>query len=143
MAGLEAEFIMGFDRNKWALVFGSTYGSYKSTPAADGGSVSADYKMIELSAGVREYFFLGKGSKLFATAMGIFNIPFGSSTATYQNFSLDYTEKQGAALSFGYKYKNKCSVELKYNFSRSILDYYLYLNGPFHTTSLVFAYTLF
>jgi hypothetical protein len=142
-AGLEAEFIMGFNRNKWALVLGSAYGSYKSNPDATGGAAGAEYKMIESNVGVREYFFLDKKSKLFATALGIFDAPIGSGDVYYGYNTFTYTGRLSVGLSAGYKYANKCSVELKYTYRRGILDNYDFVQGRLQTTSLVFGYTLF
>jgi hypothetical protein len=142
-AGLEAEFIMGFNRNKWALVLGSAYGSYKSNPGATGAATGADYKMIESNVGLREYFFLDKKSKLFATAVGIYDAPIGSGDVYYGYNTFTYTGRLSVGLSAGYKYANKCSIELKYTYRRGILDNYDYVQGRLQTTSLVFGYTLF
>jgi hypothetical protein len=142
-AGLEGEVIMKFNRNKWAIVFGSTYGSYKANAAPGGIPTSVDFKMIEFSAGVREYFFLNESSKLFATAQAIFDSPLGSGTANWGYGSYDYGGHVDGALSFGYKYKNKCSIELNYTLSRDILTDYAYVQGHLHTISLVVGYTLF
>jgi hypothetical protein len=141
--GLEAEFIMGFNRNKWALVLGSAYGSYKSNPNASGGAAGADYKMIESTIGAREYFFLNKRSKLFATLLCIYDAPIGSGSVYYGYDTFNFTGRITAGLSAGYKYANKCSIELKYTLRRSILDNYDYVQGRLNTTSLVFGYTLF
>ena len=142
-AGLEAEFIMGFNRNKWALVAGSAYGSYKSNPDATGGAAVADYKTLESNVGIREYFFLDKKSKLFATALGIYDAPIGSGAVYYGYNTFTYTGRLTVGLSAGYKYANRCSIELKYTVRRNILDAYEFVQGRLHTTSLVFGYTLF
>jgi hypothetical protein len=141
--GLEAEFIMGFNRNKWALVLGSAYGSYKSNPDATGAATGADYKMLESNIGVREYFFLDKRSKLFATAVCVYDAPIGSGQVNFGYTQWNYTGVITAGLSAGYKYANKCSVELKYTLRRNILDDYDFARGRLSTTSLVFGYTLF
>jgi hypothetical protein len=142
-AGLEGEFIMGFNRNKWAVIVGSAYGSYKSNPDATGAAAGADYKMLESNVGMREYFFLDKKSKLFATLLGIYDAPIGSGSVYYGYNTLDYTGRLALGLSAGYKYAEKCSIELKYTYRRGILDNYEFIQGRLHTTSLVFGYTLF
>jgi hypothetical protein len=124
-------------------VVGSAYGSYKSNPDATGGATGADYKMIEYTLGVREYFFLDKKSKLFATILGSFDGPIGSGTVYYGYNTFYFTGREAVGLSAGYKYANKCSVELKYTYRRGILDNYQLVQGRLHTTSLVFGYTLF
>jgi hypothetical protein len=142
-AGLEAEFILGYNRNKWALVAGSAYGSYKANPGATGAETGADYKMLESDLGVREYFFLDKKSKLFATALCIYDAPIGSGDVYYDYETFNYTGRLAVGLSTGYKYANKCSVELKYTYRGTILDNYDFFKGRLTTLSLVFGYTLF
>jgi hypothetical protein len=142
-AGLEAEFILGFNRNKWALVAGSAYGSYKSNPGATGAAAGAEYKMIESDLGVREYFFLDKKSKLFATALCVYDAPIGSGDVYCGYNTFNYTGRLALALSAGYKYANKCSIELKYTYRGTILDNYDYVKGRLQSTSLVFGFTLF
>jgi hypothetical protein len=142
-AGLEAEFIMGFNRNKWALVAGSAYGSYKSNPGATGAGTGAEYKMLESNLGVREYFFLDKKSKLFATGLCVLDAPIGSGDVYYGYNTFTYTGRLALALSAGYKYANKCSIELKYTYRGTILDNYDYVKGRLQSASLVFGYTLF
>lgn len=137
--GLEAEDVLPFNRNKWAIVLQPSYHYYKSVLPAGG---SADYKLIETGLGGREYFFIAKDSKLFATALMLFDEPIGSGTVVYQGYTLGYWVRFNAALGVGYKYKNKCSIEVQYTLPRNILDSYYYIQGKLNTTSLVFAYSI-
>jgi hypothetical protein len=138
--GLEAEDILPFNRNKWAIILQPTYHYYKADLGSSG---SADYKQLQIGIGAREYFFIGKDSRLFATALAFVDEPVGSGELNYYSYSLNYRLRYTAGLSAGYKYKNKCSVELQYNLGNNILDSYLFIQAQLHTTSLIFAYTIF
>jgi len=137
--GVEAEFFLPFNKNKWAAILQPSYRYYKSDLGASG---SADYKAIETAIGVRDYFYLGKDSRLFATALAIFNSPVGSGAVVYSGGSLGYRFVGTGALSAGYKYRNNCSIELQYSLNRDILDYYEFWDSHFHSISLIFAYTV-
>ncbi|HEV2480790.1 MAG TPA: hypothetical protein VGS79_14035 [Puia sp.] len=138
-AALETEFVLPYNRNKWAAVLQLGYHSYKADPGSSG---SADYKYLELGVGAREYFFIGKHSRLFATVLGFIDEPIGSGAIFYGSDSLGTRLMYNVALNAGYKYKNKWSIELQYTLTRNILDSYIYFQGQLHTTSLIFAYTI-
>jgi hypothetical protein len=137
--GLEAESILPFNKNKWAIVFQSSYHSYRSDL---GGSTSADYKMIGIGLGPREYFYIGKDSKLFATALLLFEVPLGSGAVVDGGDSLGYALQMNAAFSAGYKFRNQWSLELQYTANHDILGSYEYWQGQYHSFSLIFAYTI-
>jgi len=137
--GLEAEFVLPFNRNKWAAVIQPAYHYYKSDLGASG---SADYKFLEFGFGGREYFFVGKNSRLFGTVLAIIDQPISSGELFYGGDGLDYRTSLSAGLSAGYKYKNKCGIELQYTLNREILDSYVSFQSRFRTTSLIFSYTI-
>lgn len=62
--GLEAEFIFGFGRNKWACFIEPTYESYE-------GKVDRsilNYSAVELHIGIRHYFYLGNDLSIHVNA---------------------------------------------------------------------------
>lgn len=136
---LEAEFVLPFNRNKWAAVIQPGYHYYKSDLGTSG---SADYKFLEFGFGGREYFFVGNNSRLFATVLAIIDQPISSGELFYGGDGLSYRTSLSAGLSAGYKYKNKCGIELQYTLNREILDSYVSFQSRFRTTSLIFSYTI-
>jgi len=55
--GLEAEFILPFNNDKWAIIAEPTYRLFKSEKETSALSAEVDYASIELPIGVRYYFF--------------------------------------------------------------------------------------
>jgi len=112
-----------------------------------------DYKSIELPVSIRHYFFLNNASKLFANVSYIFDfandsfIEFtdndGSQLDTYYFSTVKISPRRNFGLGFGYKFKDRYSLEMKYHTNRNILNNYSYWNPNYKTISLIFGYTLF
>lgn len=153
--GLEAEYILPFNRNKWSLLFEPTYQYFKinktySVNNVSGGKLHAkvDYSSFEFPISVREYFFLKNKSKIFVNASYIFDINLKSSIeftridgSNYK--TLDISARNNMALGIGYKQKDKYSLEIRYQTSRHILGSYPYWSSKFNTLSVIFGYSLF
>ncbi|MDA6069670.1 porin family protein [Flavobacterium sp. AC] len=153
--GVEAEFILPFNRNKWSLIVEPTYQFYKAektneTTSLVGGEITAkvDYKSVELPIGVRHYFFLKNDSKIFINASYL--IDFGS------NSKIEFSRKDGSiinsldiksgstfALGIGGKLHDKYSIEFRYLINRTILKNYLFLDSSYSTASLILGYSFF
>lgn len=153
--GVEAEFILPFNKNKWALIAEPTYQYYKAektnqTTSVVGGEITAkvDYKSVELPIGVRYYFFLKNNSKIFINASYL--IDFGS------NSKIEFSRKDGSVinaldvksgsslgLGIGGKLHDKYSIEFRYLLNRTILNDYLFLDSSYSTASLIVGYSFF
>lgn len=153
--GLEGEFILPFNKNKWSVFIEPTYQYFKAENSAEvdfvsGGQLFSEisYSSIEIPTGARHYFFLNNNSKIFVNAAYIFDISSGS--------SIDFTRDDGSiynsleiealhnwALGIGFKYSDKISLEARYQTSREILTNYLYWKSNYETLSIIFGYSLF
>lgn len=153
--GMEAEFILPFNKNKWGITIEPTYQYYKSEKTMETGNVSGgvmvskvNYKSIELPVGLRHYFYLNNDSKIFANISYVFDfannssIEFLRSNGTIIN-ELEIKPRRNLALGIGYKYKNRYSLEIQYYTNRNILGDYLFWNGDYKKLSIVFGYSLF
>lgn len=155
--GVEAEFILPFNKNKWAIIVEPSYQYYsgeksKSTSNLVGSEVNAkvDYKSIELPIGIRHYFFLNNDFKIFANASLSLLFDFGL------NSKIEFTRKDGskintldvksgnsAVLGIGGKLCDKYSIELRYQLGRTILKDYIGWNSSFTTASVILGYSFF
>jgi hypothetical protein len=153
--GMEAEFILPFNKNKWGITIEPTYQYCKSEKTMETGNVSGgvmvskvNYKSIELPVGLRHYFYLNNDSKIFANISYVFDfannssIEFLRSNGTIIN-ELEIKPRRNLALGIGYKYKNRYSLEIQYYTNRNILGDYLFWNGDYKKLSIVFGYSLF
>ena len=142
--GFEAEFIMPFNRNKWAVIIEPTFQYYKSEKDLPFNLVAyADYKSIQIPIGLRHYFFLNNNSKIFINASYFFDFPLNSAI-TYDGYENTFKFKvnNGLVTGLGYKYKDNYSFEFRYNPSRNIIDGFFWVS-EYKSISLIFGYTIF
>ncbi len=152
--GVEAEFILPFNKNKWGIILEPTYQYYKSKKITDVSNVSGgkfisnvNYKSIEVPVGIRHYLFLKKNTKLFINASFIFDlssnsiIEFDRKDGSNIN-SLEIKTRNNLAFGFGYNY-NKYSLELRLQTPREILSDYVYWNSDYKTVSIILGYNIF
>jgi len=141
--GIEAEFIMPYNKNKWAIIIEPTYQYFISEKKLTNENVKAYYKSIELPVGIRYYFFLNKNSKIFINASYIIDFTSNSAIKFDSGKTLEIVTNNNIAFGIGYKKNNKYSLELRYQTSRNILRSHLYWHSNYNTLSIVFGYTIF
>lgn len=142
--GIEAEFIMPFNKNKWALIIEPTYQYFKAEKSLQYKDVTIDYQSIELPVGIRHYFFLKNNSKIFINGSVI--LDFTNSKMEYLNSTpgeLEMASKVNLGFGIGYKFHNKYSVELRNLSSRELFRTFDAWGTDYKTVSLIFGYTLF
>jgi hypothetical protein len=140
--GVEAEFILPFNQNKWAVTIEPTYRSFKSQKSfapqiyVSGGVVTStvNYSSIEVPLSFRHYFFLKENSKIFINASYIFDFNFNSTIefkkaddSTYD--TLEIKPRNNLGFGIGYKFKDKYGMEVRYQTSRNILGDYILWNS--------------
>ncbi|WP_272149784.1 tRNA modification GTPase [Tenacibaculum aiptasiae] len=153
--GLEGEYILPFNKNKWTVIFEPTYQSFKaekimSVTNVSGGELiaKADYSSFELPIGLRHYFFLKNNSKIFVNASVLFDITSNSSIEFFRNDgskldSLEIESRGNFVLGLGYKYNDRYSLEVRYQTRREILDAYTFWASDYKTVSVVLGYSIF
>lgn len=128
-AGVELEYVMKFQKNKWALFIDPNFQSFSDkTNLNNQRTIHVDYKIIQIPIGVRHYFFINDNSKLFINAGYSLNISQNSSLK-YKFGTLDYPieskfkipSTSNAFVGFGYSIK-KYSLEFRYNFPTVLSD---------------------
>lgn len=141
--GVEAEFIMPFNKNKWSLIIEPTYQYFESEKELTNRTVEVDYKSLELPIGIRHYFFLNENSKIFIN--GSFVIDFSTDSAIDFSTDRDLEIKSGNNLAFGlgYKYNDRYSLELRYQTGRNVLTNFITWSSNYTTLSIIFGYSLF
>jgi len=150
--GAEFEFIMKFNRGKWALLFEPTYQAFNVNNISIGNNlnnqttsnIDLEYTSIRVPLGIRHYMFLNKESKIFINAL--LSIKFGLGGLKVNRSStgnlLTELEKKLHSFNFGlgYKYK-KYSIEARYDYIRSVPNQgFVYQNKM---VSLILGYKIF
>lgn len=149
--GIESEFILPFNNNKWAILIEPTYQYFNSENRNHGQLIVADYKSIELPIGIRHYFFLNDKSKLFINAVYISDFKMNSRIKFEEDQynALDYGNilkiigKSNFAIGCGYNHSNKYSLEMRYSSNREILAGHIFWNSKYNTLSVIFGYSIF
>ena len=138
--GLEFEFIMKFNKNKWAVIVEPTYQYFKAENKAitNLSNTNIDYKSLELPVGLRHYLFLNNNSKIFINGSFISDFVLNSKVR-----NLDLNTSINFGMGVGYNYNNTYSLEFRYQTSRNLTKNYVLRNSDYKTISLIFGYTLF
>tara|TARA_B110000967_G_C18863293_1_gene551283 strand:+ start:141 stop:1364 length:1224 start_codon:yes stop_codon:yes gene_type:complete len=153
--GIEAEYILPVNKNKWSLFIEPTYQNYKAENTTNVNNVSGgkvisevNYNSIEVPLGIRHYFFINSTSKIFINASYV--LDFSSKTSielkradgsSYN--SLDIKSQNNLAFGIGYKLNDKYGLEFRYQTSREVLGDYVFWSSDFKTVSIIFGYTIF
>lgn len=152
VAGLQAEFVLPFQKNKWSILAETYYHSYSGEavfPSGNAnlpdGSLEVDYKAIALGLGVRHSFFLTSNSKLFLNASVSADFSLGSEMNfetvydTYSDFDFEKVEPV-FVLGGGYSFK-KWSFEGRFDFPHPLAD--KELSTEFSGFSFLIGYQIF
>ena len=154
--GVEAEFVLGFNNNKWALILEPAYQNLKSETKITSNQTTGEelfanfnHESIEVHFGIRHYVFLNKDLKLFVNASGIFDNNLKSSSIQINResgrefLSFDINSGISMALGVGCKLKERYNLELRYIPERNILND----KGPWGTKSeslsMILGYSIF
>ena len=146
--GLEAEFSLGFNKNKWAIIIEPTFQqSFKANTELDNGigiiTFQVDYNSFEVPFGLRYYLFLNSKSKLFVNALFSYNIDLESSIENNTPIDLYLSSGPNLCFGMGYKYNDKFSLEGRYFTNREILNSFISWHSDYKTFSVILGYTLF
>jgi hypothetical protein len=149
--GVEVEYILPFNNNKWGIIAEPTFshykadGTYTSTglSGATTNSIDVKYSTLEIPVGLRHYFFLSDTSTIFANVSYVINLDLSSEITLQGGNTLDISNRSNAAIGLGYKHNNKYSIELRYQFEREILSDYVNWTTKYSSIGLVFGYTIF
>ncbi|WP_299016200.1 outer membrane beta-barrel protein [uncultured Polaribacter sp.] len=153
--GVEAEFILPFNKNKWAIIIEPTYQNLKTETTVNtrtffGGELTTiiNYKTIEFPVGVRHYLFLSNNSKLFINASYVTGFTLNS-TSEYERkdgFDLEPLEiksRDNLAFGFGYNYRDSYSLELRYQTNRDIFSDDVTVKTGYNSFSIILGYSFF
>jgi hypothetical protein len=148
--GIELEYVLPFNKNKWSLFLEPTYSQYKSETyykykeyADDETLFIAEYKAMELPIGFRFYIFLNDDSKLFIN--GFYTLTFDLGSEIYDRDGIyedeyDVAVKNSLGVGLGYKWKDKISIELRHNFSKNLISSDAW-DSTFNSSNLIVGYS--
>ncbi len=152
--GTEAEIIFPFNKNKWGILVEPTYQYYKTENVEENDNVSGgmvlskvNYQSFELPLGVRHHFFLNNNSQIFLNFSYVLDFSHNSYIEFRRNDAsllekLDIKPQSNLAMGFGYKYREKISLEMRYYTPRGLFKDYAYWNSDFQTFSFIIGWAI-
>jgi hypothetical protein len=148
--GLEMEFVLPYNKNKWGLILDPYYQKYRTQKntiytnlLSKRTEVYVDYQVLSIPFGIRYYSFLNNHSKLFFNFLFTVNVDLQKELTSDNDLQL-FEIQSGSNLSagIGYVYNDKFSIEFRNDFSRNMTDYYRWKTS-FKSMSLTFGYRIF
>ncbi|HHH53065.1 MAG TPA: tRNA modification GTPase [Bacteroidetes bacterium] len=150
--GLETEFILPFNKNKWSIFVQPNFQYYNSTKLFEntlvkGGQLEVEvkYKSIEIPVGLKYSLFLNNKSKIFLKGFYVYDFSYDSSIifkrkdgSLYK--SLDISTRPTFGLGLGFNYHSMMSIEILYQTSRQILADYVFWYTKFNSLELKVSY---
>ena len=143
--GIEAEYVLPFNKNKWSIFLNPNYQQYKGNYEkqynryVEKGEV--DYTFISVPIGVRHYMYINNNSKIFLN-MG-YAISFNQKEHVFYENSyqveLELSNSPNFFFGAGFAYK-KFSLEARYNTTRDLLREFFFFSSEFKTTSITASY---
>jgi hypothetical protein len=150
--GLEFEFILPYNKNKWSVIFEPTYRSFTSDKAElnvqNNNKGSITYNSIELPVGLRHYFYLPNKTALFCNASYVFDLPINSEIIFFDTNGvkadeLEFGNRSNIFVGVGYKIPKNFSFEIRYSANRNILANYYNWKSAHSAITLIIGYKLF
>ena len=122
-AGVEIEFILPFNKNKWGFLIEPSFNRYSALTSVGETELEVNYSAFEIPFGIRHYFYTGnKGSKIFINALGVISFPPGSSEVDFfRSRNVAINASGNLAFGIGYHTGQKFMLELRYNHTRDLL----------------------
>lgn len=146
--GVEAEYILPFNKNKWSIFLNPNYQSYSSKVEREFGrhgiKAEIDYNNINFPIGVRYYMFLNDDSKLF-TNLGYNMILNQKEVLKFEEaLSSDLGVATAPSIFFGFGYAyNKFSFEGRVYTGRSLIKESIGWKSNMNVISFTAGYRIF
>lgn len=142
--GAELEFILPYNRNKWAIIIDPAYQQFRKTveiPSRNQVS-SIKYSSIELPLGARHYFYLDARSKLFINGFVVYDYAIENELRFSRGNDHVLRPNLNYMLGFGYNYDDFLSLEIRGSTGRHIIDNPAFYTN-YKTVSLLFGFNFF
>jgi hypothetical protein len=144
--GIEAEYLLPFNKNKWGITIEPCYHSFHSNGQYLSETIELKYQTIEFPVGLRYYFFLNKNTKLFIDAVLVpgYSLVFDSKLYAKNNItesSYDVGNSISYAFGGGFMYK-RWNAELRYYTNRDLFKDYFQIKNDYTRMELVIGFRM-
>lgn len=147
--GLEAEYNVSFNKNKWAMIFepqfSTAYISEIDVPYLNNSTLTqkmiTEYQVLQFPIGLRHYMYLNSKHRIFLNISYSWNLPLKFDISYLERKDIqnatnkDFAGKANIIYGIGYSYNNKYFLETRYQSSKL-----LWPGDKFNTLSLIIGY---
>lgn len=141
--GIEAEYILPFNQNKWGILIEPTFQYYNTKKGIPTYRlpVTINLNLIEFPIGIRYYYLLNEKMKIYLNAFYIpnYTINFNRSINFNHLNALELKPNQSYAVGGGIDYKN-LSLELRYYTSKDLLSTYVFYSTDYNRFEVIAGY---
>ena len=152
--GLEAEWLLPFNKNKWGITLEPYYESYKGDYFREGNSgpssdffSTIDYQSFSVPIGIRYYSFLNSNFAAFYNIGWQYHFDSNdeiiNSRGNTTQGTLEIRASQSFFLGAGLKYRGRYSLEFRYNTTRDLTTNLMSISSDYKVMSLMLGYKLF
>ena len=139
--GLNMEYILPFNKNKWSLTFQTNLHSY-FTQGTENTRVKVKRRAIEFPLGFTHYFFIDNGKKLFINPNFVTSLQYNfKQELELSNRQLELDSGNNFMIKTGLDW-NKIRIEFGYHFSRSIVNKYFFWDSRYRRIYLGLGYKI-
>lgn len=141
--GIESEFILPYNKNKWGVLFEPTFQYFNSEKIHNTERAVINYKSLEFPFGIRHYFFLNDALKIFLNGFYISSTcaDFNSEVKIDKYTVLDIVPRGSFAFGGGVENK-RLSAEIRYYTNRELFSDYIYWTTNYNRFSFIIGYKL-
>ncbi len=142
--GVEAEFVLPFNRNKWAYFIEPSFQKFSYAEERYDQEVIVDLSSIEIPIGARHYLFLNDDAKIFINAAFVPVLNINSEVYLQYYDDIGLSNKLYFIGGAGFKYRDKYSVEFRVGSKRDIIeDTETRWFSKYHSFSFIIGYSFF
>ncbi len=139
--GLDLEFVLPFNKSKWAFFVEPNLQSFFATESIRNDLTSINYRALEVPAGLRHYFFITEDLRFSLSAAYAFELSFNSAMNRIDGRQYELSGGNVFAGGAGMSYK-KFSAELRWYEKKDLLRLYPFLESDFSKVALVLGWKL-
>lgn len=138
--GVEAEFVLPLNKNKWSVLIEPTYQYYKANSTTPDNTTVIDYESVELPVSVRYTFRPDLPTTVFLNLGYCPDLEMNSKINFASDPDLVIKTGSNFVAGGGVRFKNKYSFELRANGGRSLLQTYSFWRSNFSSFSVILGY---
>ena len=139
--GLDLEFVLPFNKSKWAFFVEPNLQSFFATESIRNDLTSINYRALEVPTGLRHYFFITEDLRFSLSAAYAFELSFNSAMNRIDGRQYELSGGNVLAGGAGMSYK-KFSAELRWYEKKDLLRLYPFLESDLSKVAVVLGWKL-